>query len=85
MSPDGRTLLCKIFCDSRFYKILSAESGHPNCNDIFLSAVRGLRIDTDFVPMPVNLFQNTPATADGELSGSPSPARTGDYVEFRAW
>lgn len=71
-------------CDSQFYEILAGVSEHPNCNDNYLSATRELGLTTQFVPMPVNLFQNTPIAPDGVLSGGPSPARAGDYVEFHA-
>jgi hypothetical protein len=32
----------------------------------------------------VNLFQNSPVTADGRFLSAASPARAGDYVTLRA-
>ncbi len=40
---------------------------HPNCNDNFLASARELGLKTDFVPMPVNLFQKTPLDSGGGL------------------
>lgn len=71
-------------CDTQLHELLGGGEDHPNCHDNFLSAVKNLGLDTQFVPGPVNLFQNTPVGSDGQLSAGPSPARPGDYVELRA-
>ena len=71
-------------CDVNLHEMIGAGKDHPNCHDNYLSAVKSLGLDIDFVPGPANLFQNTPVAADGTLSAGPSPARAGDYVEFRA-
>jgi uncharacterized protein YcgI (DUF1989 family) len=70
-------------CDTGLHEILGAGSNHANCHDNFLSAVRDLNLDLQHVPGPVNLFQSTPVSEDGFLSGKPSPALAGDYVELR--
>jgi len=70
-------------CDSGLYEHMGVK-GHPNCHDNFLMAIEALGLDFDFVPGPVNLFQNTPVGPDGELIIGASPTKPGDYVEFRA-
>ena len=69
-------------CDSGLYEQLGAE-GHPNCHDNFLQVVDSLGLDFDFVPGPVNLFQNTPVGPDGALTIGAAPSKAGDYVEFK--
>ena len=70
-------------CDPGLYERLGAKD-HPSCHENFLKAVEALGLDFDFVPGPVNLFQNTPVGLDGELIVGASPTEAGDYVEFRA-
>jgi hypothetical protein len=69
-------------CDPGLYELQGAK-GHPNCHDNFLHAVETLELDFDFVPGPVNLFQNTPVGPEGELIIGASPTEAGDYVEFK--
>ena len=70
-------------CDSGLYEQLGAMD-HPNCHDNFLKVIETLELDFDFVPGPVNLFQNTPVGSDGELIFGTAPTKAGDYVEFKA-
>jgi hypothetical protein len=39
---------------------------------------------TEFVPEPLNLFQNTPPDADGVLVIGPAASEPGDHVLLRA-
>lgn len=71
-------------CDAGLYAMMGAAADHPSCRTNFLAAVRGLKLDIQQVPGPVNLFQNTPVGENGELVVGRSPTRPGDYVEFRA-
>jgi len=69
-------------CDSGLYEQLGAED-HPNCHDNFLKVVETLALDFDFVPGPVNLFQNTPVGPEGEITLGGTLSKAGDYVEFK--
>lgn len=69
-------------CDSGLYEQLGTEN-HPNCHDNFLKVVETLALDFDFVPGPVNLFQNTPVGPDGEMTIEGALSKAGDYVEFK--
>ena len=71
-------------CDQGLHDLLGAGTDHANCQDNFLGAVKALGLNAISVPGPVNLFQNTPVTSSGTLKALPSPAKPGDYVEFRA-
>jgi uncharacterized protein YcgI (DUF1989 family) len=71
-------------CDQGLHELLGATGPHPNCHDNFLSAVAQLNLAPVAVPGPVNLFQATPVDDEGLLSAEPSPAKAGDYVEFKA-
>jgi uncharacterized protein YcgI (DUF1989 family) len=44
----------------------------------------GERIPYEYLPDPVNLFQNTPILADGRYNRGVSPSRAGDKVVLRA-
>lgn len=70
-------------CDPGLYEHMGAGD-HPSCHENFLKAVESLELDFEFVPGPVNLFQNTPVGPDGELLIGAAPSKAGDYVEFKA-
>jgi uncharacterized protein YcgI (DUF1989 family) len=70
-------------CDPVFYRIMSDEGDHPNCHQNFLTAAEALGIQTEFVPGPVNLFQNTPVMTGGILASGPALTKPGDHVELR--
>jgi uncharacterized protein YcgI (DUF1989 family) len=82
-SPGIHDTLYKA-CDSGLYDLRAGAKGHPNCHDNFLKVVETLGLDFGFVPGPVNLFQNTPVGADGEILRGSAPTKAGDYVEVRA-
>ena len=70
-------------CDPGLYEQYGVKD-HPNCHENFLKTVQALGLDYDFVPGPVNLFQNTPVGPDGEITIGASLTKAGDYVEFKA-
>ncbi|NNL86668.1 MAG: DUF1989 domain-containing protein, partial [Myxococcales bacterium] len=57
---------------------------HRSCRGNFLEATREIGLDMPVVPDPVNLFQNTPAQADGSLALFETQSRPGDSITFRA-
>lgn len=69
-------------CSSRYYEFHKGISGHPNCRDNLLDALRSF--DIFELPTPVNLFQNTPLAADGTLLDVPGVTRAGDSIVLRA-
>jgi uncharacterized protein YcgI (DUF1989 family) len=69
-------------CDPVLYRLQSGDEEHPSCHQNFLNAAESLGIQTDFVPGPVNLFQNTPVIDDGKLSQGPALSKPGDNVEL---
>ncbi len=71
-------------CDPKLFEMLGAGADHPNCHDNFLKAVQGIGLDISQVPGPVNLFQNTPVSADGTVKVERAMSKAGDYVSFRA-
>jgi uncharacterized protein YcgI (DUF1989 family) len=71
-------------CDPALYRYLAGEDDHPSCHQNFLDEIENLGIIMDFVPGPVNLFQNTPVTKGGHLSEGPALTKPGDNVELRA-
>jgi len=71
-------------CDQPMFEELGFEGAHPNCRDNYLQAVAKQDVHRTAVPDPVNIFQNTPISADGSLLSEVTPTRPGDYVCFRA-
>ena len=71
-------------CDPGLHEVLGGGSSHHNCHDNFLSAIRELGLDLNWVPGPVNLFQSTPVRPNGTLGVERAPTLPGDSVEFRA-
>ena len=73
-------------CDLKLYEDLGVEGYHPNCHDNYLKAAAEIGISHTFVPDPVNVFQNTPAAADGSnaILMQDAPTKAGDSVTFRA-
>lgn len=71
-------------CDPGLHEILGGGTGHRNCHENYLDAAQALGLHTDFVPAPVNFFQNTPVHADGALGAECALTRPGDYVELQA-
>lgn len=70
-------------CDSWLFEE-QGLSGHPNCRDNFTAQASKYRFDVDYVPDPINLFQNSSPSPTGEITISPAISKAGDYVTFRA-
>jgi len=71
-------------CDQRMYEEVGFEGSHRSCRSNFLEATQEIGLEMDVVPDPVNLFQNTPAQADGSLALYETRSKPGDWVMFRA-
>jgi uncharacterized protein YcgI (DUF1989 family) len=79
----GRHDLLIAACDPWRYEYDFGVTGHRNCSDNFLEALRPWRIERHQLPHPVNLFQNM-RYPDGRVEFGESLARAGDAVELRA-
>jgi uncharacterized protein len=82
-SPGAHDMLYPCCCPI-MYRRLGAAAGHPNCKDNFKRAAAAAGWRPPVTPDPVNLFQNTPATEDGDLLIQSAVSRPGDAVVFRA-
>jgi uncharacterized protein YcgI (DUF1989 family) len=71
-------------CSPLLYRLLGAESDHPNCRQNFFNAIAEVGLSLPVMPDPVNIFQNTPVRPDGKLSALQAPSKAGDYVVFKA-
>lgn len=71
-------------CDYHRYELDYGLKGHRNCRANFAEVLGPRGIDYLRVPDPINLFQNTPVSADGTLGMEESPAKPGDKVVLRA-
>ncbi len=71
-------------CDPERYRLLGAGKDHPNCAENYREALVEIGIPTTHLPAPLNLFQNTPWSEDGNLQFRPTVARPGDHVTFTA-
>jgi uncharacterized protein YcgI (DUF1989 family) len=71
-------------CSPALYAQAGVEGHHPSCRENFELAAGGAGMPTKPVQDPVNLFQNTPPNADGELVIGPAASAPGDFVLLRA-
>jgi hypothetical protein len=71
-------------CDPVLYRLRNGDENHPSCHQNFLDETEKLGIKVNFVPGPVNLFQNTPVVEGGHLRAGPSLTKPGDNVELKA-
>jgi uncharacterized protein YcgI (DUF1989 family) len=69
-------------CSSRYYEFHKGTTGHPNCHDNLLTALRPFGVTN--LPNPVNLFQNTPIAPDGAVLDLPALTGPGDAIVLRA-
>lgn len=71
-------------CDQKMYEEVGFEGPHRSCRSNFFEATGEIGLEMEVVPDPVNLFQNTPAQADGSLALYKTQTRAGDSITFRA-
>lgn len=71
-------------CSPAMYAALGHEGPHPSCQGNFFAAAAELGWEPEVEPDPVNIFQNTPVSADGKLTSLPALSEPGDSVTLRA-
>lgn len=71
-------------CNSISNRIRFGRGSVPNCQDNLARVLRPYGIEEDAVPDVFNLFMNMSIDAEGTRASKPSPAKKGDYIEFRA-
>jgi uncharacterized protein YcgI (DUF1989 family) len=71
-------------CDPYVHKLLNGEEWDVCCHSNLVRAVRPYHLTESDVHDVLNVFQVTGLTAEGRYFTKPSPARTGDYLEFFA-
>ena len=79
----GRHDMIIAACDPWRYEYDFGVTGHRNCSDNFIEALRQWGIQRYQLPQPVNLFQNM-SYPDGQVKFGESLAKPGDAVELRA-
>lgn len=72
-------------CDKHRYAKLYGAPGHRSCRSNLAEQVADFGIPYEWLPHPINIFQNTPIQMDGTYGDMlPSPAKAGDKVVLRA-
>jgi uncharacterized protein len=71
-------------CDPEAYVQRFGLHNHRSCRTNLAEAMADQNIPYAYLPDPVDLFQNTPVTADGTIEMLPSTAKPGDKVVLRA-
>lgn len=71
-------------CDRYRYELLGHPGYHDNCTDNLARAIAELGFVLPETPCPLNLFQNSPARADGSLAFLPPLSAPGQSVSLRA-
>lgn len=71
-------------CDRQRYEMLGFDGHHDNCTDNFHAALASVGHDLRVTPCPLNLFENAPFLADGDMAIRPPVSRPGDRVELEA-
>jgi uncharacterized protein YcgI (DUF1989 family) len=79
----GRHDMLIAACDPWRYEYDFGVTGHRNCSDNFLEALREWGIGRHQLPHPVNLFQNM-RYPEGRVEFGESLAKPGDAVELSA-
>jgi len=70
-------------CDRALYDHVGLPD-HPNCRDNLIAALARENISIDFVPDPVDLFQNSLPQPDGRIDVLASINPPGAYVKLKA-
>lgn len=71
-------------CDRYRYELLGYEGVHDNCTDNLHAMQRHLGLPDSHMPSPLNLFENTSLSSDGNLNIIPPVSTPGSYVTLRA-
>jgi uncharacterized protein YcgI (DUF1989 family) len=70
-------------CDPTRYRELGVQGWHPSCQENLQKALAALGVGRTEIPQPINVFQNTPALANGEIDYRFAETKAGDYAQFR--
>lgn len=76
-------LLC-VACDEKRYLLDYGVAGHANCAANFRAALRARDWPAEWLPDPINVFQNAPIREDLSQTILPSLAKPGDRIVLRA-
>src|ERR1700682_3077219 len=71
-------------CDRYRYEQLGAKTYHDNCTDNLAAALKALGLTPPETPCPLNLFQNTPVVAGGEIDYRAPVTKPGQSITLRA-
>lgn len=72
-------------CSAEMYRALGWDGGyHPSCSDNFRMAADSIGWHPEFVPDPVDFFQNTPVGPDEQVTAKSAVSQPGDFVTLRA-
>ncbi len=71
-------------CTPLFYEYYGGVTGHANCHDNLIAALRPYGIAAEDLPNPVNLFQLSEVGEGGAINVGPPGAKAGEYIELRA-
>lgn len=80
----GRNDIMAAACDPERYRIDFGVGDHRSCRMNLAEAMAPEGIPYAYLPDSVNLFQNSPAAADGTVMRGRSPSRPGDRIVLRA-
>lgn len=70
-------------CDPERYRALGVAD-HASCAGNLRSALAQLRLRTDAIPQPVNVFMHIPVDRQGNLRWLAASSRAGDAITFAA-
>lgn len=71
-------------CDPMRYLLDFKLMPHRSCRINLFEVMTPEGIPYEYLPDPVNFFQNSPTLGDGRVKRGPSPAKPGDKVVLRA-
>jgi uncharacterized protein YcgI (DUF1989 family) len=71
-------------CDPMRYLLDFSVMPHRSCRINLFEVMAPEGIPYEYLPDPVNFFQNSPTLADGRVKRGPSPAKPGDKIVLRA-
>lgn len=70
-------------CDPERYRALGVAD-HASCTENLRSALAQLRLRTNSVPQPINVFMRIPVDQHGDLRWLAASSRAGDAITFAA-
>lgn len=71
-------------CDRYRYEQLGAKTYHDNCTDNLAGALKELGMTPPETPCPLNLFQNTPVVANGDIDYRAPVSKPNQSITLRA-